>query len=444
MRGLIIAIIFSIELLLGGCATPTPPVWQPLAPSELNHPLSLEECLTLARRNDLQAAQWQARLATARAELTTARTLPNPTFSASWEDLGIKDAAGTSLANSTYGISYPIFFWWTRGKEIAVARRKLHAEEEGVRADQRQLAIDIGTAYFTLVAAGRKARATDDLLREAHAALRLAEESFKLGSVAGHDVALARTEEQQARADLFDARQEAKAQGLALAFALGAARPLAVQVAETTLSLPLALTQTAITETSSTSEMIPKALLSQALSVDPSSAKARADREAAEAQYQLELRRIVPLSEAQAGAARKNAPEGMGHNLSFDIPIPLFNWNQGGLKKARAELLATRMGEEKARRETIAHLSEAWQAYVAAKQRHEGYSRQIAEARVRLAVDAQDLFAAGQIGYTELLQARREWRQTELSDVDSWRESMIAAWKILCQIGCMDRNNNVK
>ena len=272
----------------------------------------------------------------------------------------------------------------------------------------------------------------------------MAEKSFKLGSVAGHDVTLARTEEQQARADLFDARQEAKAQGLALAFALGADRPVAVQVRETTLSLPLTLTQTAAHETSGTAEMIPETLLSQALSADPASAKTRASRKAAEAQYQLELRRIVPLADAQPGAARKNTSEGMGHNLSLDIPIPLFSWNQGGFQKAKAELLAAQTEEEKARRETIAHLAAAWQAYGSAWRRHEEYSRKIAEARARLAGDAQDLFAAGQIGYTELLQARREWRQAELAAVDSWRESMIAAWRILCQIGSMDREVSQK
>jgi cobalt-zinc-cadmium efflux system outer membrane protein len=307
-----------------------------------------------------------------------------------------------------------------------------------VRTDQRQLAIDIGTAYLTLLAAGRKTRATDDLLREAQAALRLAEESFKLGSVAGHDVALARTEEQQAQAELFDARQEVRAQRLALAFALGADRPIAVQVEETTFSLPRILTQTGTTETSNTSEMIPEALLRQALRADPASAKVRANREAAEAQYQLEVRRIMPLSDAQVGAARKNDPEGMAHNFSFEIPIPLFNWNQGGLKKAKAELLAAQAEEEKARRETVALLAEAWQSYTAAEHRHEVYSRQIAQARARLAGDAQDLFAAGQIDYTELLLARREWRQAELAAVDSWRESMISAWKILCRIGDND------
>lgn len=134
----------------------------------------------------------------ARAELTGAKALPNPTFLATWEDIGIKDAAGKSMGTSAYGFSYPIFFWWTRDREIAGARSKLRAEEEAVRADRRQLDVEVGSDCFALLAAERKEQVTTQLLAEARSALRLADESYKLGAVAGHDVALARVEVRQA------------------------------------------------------------------------------------------------------------------------------------------------------------------------------------------------------------------------------------------------------
>lgn len=420
-------------LLASSCATPKAPQWKPLTAQELGRKLALEDCLRLARQSNLRQSQWQARLETARAELTAARTLPNPTFSASWEDLGIKDAEGTRLANSTYGLSYPIFFWWTRPKEIAVARRTLVAEQRGVANEQRLLAIEIGTAYFTLLASERKDRAMDALLAEARAALRLAEESFKLGAVSGHDVDLARTEVTQAEAELFDTRRETRAQRLAFAFALGADRPLAVSITETTFTLPRELAPPVTTAT--LAETVPPALIERALRSDPVYAKARASREAEEAALQLEYRRILPLSEAQGGAARKHDPEGMGHNLSFEIPIPLFNWNQGAIKKARAQLLTAQAEEEQARREAVSGLSEAWETYRTAHVRGTQYSGKITQARTRLALDAQELFASGQMSYTDLLQARREWRQAELAAVDAWSEEMIASWKILCRIG---------
>jgi len=187
---------------------------------------------------------------------------------------------------------------------------------------------------------------------------------------------------------------------------------------------------------------LPDSLTSQALASDPAYAKAKAERQAAEASLQLEYRRILPLSDASASAERKRAPDGKSWALSFDSPIPLFNWNQGGIEKARAELLTALAEEEKARREVMAHLSEAWEDWRTARWRHEAYSMQIATQRAQLAADAQELFAAGEIGYTELLQARREWREAELAAVDSWRDSQIASWKILCQLGQNDPANS--
>jgi len=400
-----------------------------LTPAALSRPLSLQDCLRLSRQNDVHVAQWTARLASARAELTTARTLPNPVFQGTWEDIGIH-AAGQSLATSAYGFSYPLFFWWTRGKQIAVARQNLRAQEQAVRADQRQLAVEIGSAYFTLLAAGRKVQATDELLKSARDSLRLADESFHVGLISGHDAALARTEVTQAEADLFDARHEQRAQNLAFAFALGADRPREVLLQEREQPLPVPLAADA-----PSTAVLPEALLVRALQADPAYAKARAEREAAEAGLQLEYRQAMPLSEAQATGQRKRAPEGVGSTWAFEIPIPLFNRNQGGIAKAKADLLTARTEEEKARRDVAAGLAVAWEGYSAASQRRHVYAEPITRSRARLAQDANDLFVAGQINYSDLQLARREWRQAELAAVDSWRESMVAAWKILCALG---------
>lgn len=421
-------------LLLAACATPRPPQWTPVTPTDLNHPLSMKECLTLARKSDLHVTEWKARLESAHAELITARTLPNPTFQPTWENIGLHDAAGASLLESTYGVSYPIFFWWTKGKEVAVARKKLRAEEESVRNDRRGLAREIGTTYIGLLGAARKIRSTEALRKGAQESLRLAEESFKVGLVSGHDVALAQTEVRQSEAELFDARHEEEAQSLAFAFALGADRPALVRIQDEEPRFTKLLPQDAAT----TATLPPESLLAQALKADPLYAKAQASREAAEAGLQLQYRRRVPLSEASASAGSKSVPEGTGGIFSLDIPIPLFDRNQGGVKKAKAELLAARTEEEKARREVAARLSEAWNAYSVAKQRYEGFAQQIEKSRARLASESNDLFAAGQISYTDLILARREWRQAELAAVSSWQESMADAWKILCELGAND------
>jgi len=246
----------------------------------------------------------------------------------------------------------------------------------------------------------------------------------------GECLALARVEVRQAEAELQDARDETRAQRLALAFALGADRPVPVHLQDTALTIPAEIDQA-----TTASEGVPEALLIHAPAEDPPYAQAKAARQAAEAELQLQYRRILPLSETQASAERKHAPDGMSGTFSFETPIPVLNWNQAGVKKAKAELLAAQAEEETARREVAAGLSEAWEAWRTARNRHRVFSEQITKDRAQLAGDARDLFTSGRIGYTELLQARREWRQAELSAVESWRVSMISAWRVLCQLG---------
>ncbi|MCX7012460.1 MAG: TolC family protein [Candidatus Sumerlaeota bacterium] len=429
--------LLLVALLALGCATPKPPRWSPLSDAAVDHPLSLEECLALALRSDVQTETWKAKIAVARAELTTARELPNPTFEATWEDVGLKDpATGESLMSKTKGLSYPVFFWWTRDREVAAARAALRVEEQGVRAEQRDLILEVGAAYCNLAAAARKIRISEGLLANAQESLRLADETFRIGSASGHDLNLAKTETAQAEAELFDAQNEERIQSLAFAFALGADHPLRIRIRESDVNWTIPVAD------EDTSASLPAPLAALALEFDPAYAKARAARQAAEASLQLERRKMIPLADAEASAANRKDPSALGkttHNYGFTVPIPLFNWNLGGVRKAKAELLAAQTDEEKARREALSRLSDAWESYRFARERYRRFSQPIVESRARLTKDAEELFGAGQIDYQEFLQTRGEWQQAELAAVDFWRDSMTAAFRLLAETGKYDR-----
>ncbi len=423
------AILISMTLTLAACATPKPPAWKPLSPQDVASTLTLQDCLRLAMQNDIRAADWRARIQSARAELTAARTLPNPAFGASWDYLGVKYGEGKNISISTYVISFPVFFWWTRDREIAVARKRLSAEQEGVRGDRRRLAIEIGAAYYALLAAGRKTKAQEELLKTAQESQRLAGDSYRVGSAAGHDVELARAETTQAEADLLDARMK-NTLALAFAFALGADRPVAVHLRDR------ARDRDFIRRREETAPYPPPALVDRLWAptrLTPGQGVARGRRGSASARTAQD-----GSSYEATGRPRASTTRGHGYNLARNTH-PAFDWNIGGVRKARAELLAAQTEEERARRAAIAGVTEAWEAWQAARHKYEAYANKIAIARGKLAQDSADLFAAGQIGYADLQQARREWRQSELAAADAWRESMTAAWTMECQGGGAQR-----
>jgi len=242
--------------------------------------------------------------------------------------------------------------------------------------------------------------------------------------VSGHDVEIAQADLLQAEADLFDAHQVTLRDRLVFGFALGSDRPVTVEIEDRSLELPDSLAGIS-------TDTVSDDILQQVLDADPAYGSARSNREAAESLFQLEVRRIVPFTDVQAGGAVKTTPDGTAHNFTLDTPIPLLDWNRSGIKRARADLLAAQAAEERARRAVVEQLSRSWLEYRAARTRYEEFSVRIAADRARLAGDAQDLFAAGQVPYIELIQARSDWQQAELAAADAWRDSQVATWELL-------------
>jgi cobalt-zinc-cadmium efflux system outer membrane protein len=419
-------------LLAVACARRPAPAWHPLEPSALAPPLTVERCLEIARADDIREAQWRARLQAAHAGLTTAREIPNPTVSITWEDIGLETASGGSAATHTLLGSYPILFWVTRPWEIASARASERAEQHAVRGEQRQLAIDIGTAYWGLVADERQVEAARALLATVQESQRLTQRDFELGYATGYDVARAEAETLEARGTLEDKENQRRQDQLAFAFALGADRPMWPEV------LASAEVTSSVLADPASSEDLPEALIAHALARDPEFARAKAAREAAQAEVKLQFLQAVPLADVQGSAGYKWAPEGDSKTYALEGVIPLFSWNQGGIARARAELASAQADEEKARRAVIQSVATAWQDARLAHHRWSAISRPLAEHRETLVRSARRLYSLGESDYQTVLQVDRDWEKARLDEVDVWRTATVAAWTLDCTLGLHD------
>jgi len=419
---------FALGLLLG-CKTPPAPQWKPPGAAFVS-PLTLEKCLELAQSNDIRVADWQARLKVARAAIVTAKTLPNPTLNLVWEDIGLKDpVGGASLMSRTMTGTYPIFFWWTRPPKIASAKAGLREEEAAIHTDLRELVTGIATAYYGLVTDQRKVALAKQLVKIADESLRLAQKKLELGLGSGYDVQRAKTEILQAGSDLADAEGQLRLDQLTFAFALGADRPFYPAVVDTNDSPTLPASSI------SPSGELPPSLIATALELDPQYAKARAAREAAEADLHLQYRLAVPIADIPVVGGARHEPEGYGGVVSFDVPIPLFDRNQGGIQRSQAQLLAAQAAEEKARRAAIASFAQVWERARTAVEKWNTHARPLLQNLERNRRAATTLFAAGQITYTDLLQTQRDLQQAQLKELDVWREAVVAVWTLKFELG---------
>ncbi len=397
--------------------------WQPLPTERLAQPLTLEECLAIAQQSDVRAAVWRARLVGARAALAESRQWPNPSLSIGWDDVGLFDEAGKGIASRTYGLSFPLFFWWTRPHEIAAARAEAKATVEEIAQDQRKLDLDVADAYFTLVSEQRKLTLAGELVQVASESLRLAEKQRELELVSPLEVARAETERLASQSSRADAAGQLRRDQLAFAFALGTDRPCFPAVVD--VSDVAALPAVDLNH-----DTLPEECRELVKAADPAWRRAAHLREAAAAKLEVERRKAIPLADLGASGGPKDAAEGVGSAHSLDMPLPLLNRNRAGIARASAELSLALADEEQARREALATASTAWERYRTAAHQWTAYAEPLAEAAARNARAAARLFAEGEIPYSEVLQAQRDAAGARLAAIDAWRDHAAAAWQL--------------
>lgn len=433
--------LFSVVtfILIAGCSSSPPPVpqWKPLDVSTLTEPLSLEQCINLARQNDIQLAQWNARLDIAYAELIGTKGLPNPSFGITWDDIGLEDAEGVNVMSTEYGLSYPFFFWVARDKKIAAAKANRQAEIENVLLEQRQLTIEIASAYFVLVADQRKEILIKNILQIIEESMRLVNKQKELQMVSDYDVDRIRAEQLKTQSDLHDAQSQIRMDQLAFAFAIGADKPFYPKVVDCNDIFISSLSDII------SDENIPMLVIQEALQADPQWREKKNLVIVAENQLQVQQKEAFLSSDSSVSGEPKDTAEGWGSIFSFEIPIPIFNWNKGGIRKAKAELAAAQAEEEKARRNVIANVSQVWQRCYSLNTRWNQYTKTLNELAQKNEQAASKLFAAGQIEYDEFLIAQRDNKQAQLDALNTWLDTSSSAWTLSCVLGQHDSSKDM-
>jgi outer membrane protein, multidrug efflux system len=426
----LIVLVLLFALFMAGCSISKPAIkWTPLDTSALSKPLTLKQCLDLAKKNDIRTAQWKARLQTAHAGLTQARAFPNPTLAITWDDVGLKNDAGVSISTVTYGITYPIMFWWSRGLKIKAAKINQQSEEAAINSEKRQLDIEIASAYFNLVADQRKVALTENIAKGADELFRLAQKQNGFNDISGFALEQARLEMNKAESDLKDAQNKLRADQLSFAFALGADHPFYPTVADCgdeylyPENIP------------AKNEMFSDEELKTAVDKDPDYVQKQLAADYAAAKLGIEKLNIFPLADTVASGGPKKSADGDSSAYSVEAPVPLLDQNKAGRENAHAELLSAQADEEKARRDAIAGITSKWNLYRTLAWKWEQYSNnsnQLAEKNIRT---ASRLYEMGRLTYTELLQSQRDYRNTQIEAVDTWQQLNVASWDLSAALG---------
>lgn len=370
--------------------------------------LSIEAALTRARAHRGQVRISAAQVDAARAGVRVAGTLPNPVASYSYTD----DPPRQHLS-----LDQSLDWLLTRGPDRAAATSAVRRAEADSTQSLADLAADVRTAFYGVIAARELLLLTDAQARVADSLVILATQRLKSGDIAEAERDQLVLEAVRAGQRRSRTREAALVAWARLARAIGweAAEPAALSGAlddDLNSQMPAG-------EDEGGSPPAIRAAVADSLA-------------AAERVRRASLARM-PLPSLMAGADWDD-PGGKSGALAvfgISIPLPLWQRGNGALALARAEALQAAAAAGEARLESARQVSEAQARLTEAAGRAVIARDSLLPVARRLRARAMVAYRAGETGIIPLLEALRAERDVTAEAVDDllgYQEAR-AAWK---------------
>jgi cobalt-zinc-cadmium efflux system outer membrane protein len=170
--------------------------------------------------------------------------------------------------------------------------------------------------------------------------------------------------------------------------------------------------------------------LNRVLSNSPVAAEAQNGIARAQAAIAREFSQQIPNIDLQVGMQYDNATRDNIAGVQVGVPVPIFNRNQGNIRRAQAELTAAQAEVRRVELELQQRLAVAFEQYQNARYQVERYATDI----LPNAQTSLDLTAAGyrqgEFDYIILLMAQRTFVQVNLAYVEALRDLRSASVSI--------------
>lgn len=415
----------------------TPPQSAPVSPllgedARFQAPLDFDQLLQLAR---LRNPAWAAALAGPRAvegELLQAGMTPNPQVS-------IRSSLEVPLQFESGGmsLSQEIELGGKRQARKAAASARLEVARQKALEIERQLRLELHTAYADLLYARSLEELRGEVLAATEASLKLTQGRLEAGDVAGVDVL-------QLQGDLaLRGSEMAEATGRVLS----ASTRLTRLIGEA-----LGATVTITGELGARSSVPELAELHRLASRRPDFLQANAEAEAAQREIAVQRTSGISNLTASLGLDRERllidedsiSPRGLIHgiddrswvaSIQLSIPIPINDTNEGNIVRAQALADGARLERDVAQQKVHTEVSQAfieWQAAVRTVQPLQETALQ----RARQAYEiVEQAYRLGQRSLLDVLQARQEYLQLRLTRLEALRSLELSMARLEAAVG---------
>lgn len=399
------ALLLCLFCLASGCANPRPNITQVsrelerrsghtltnAKPGEIVIPcsvafedgLSEDEAVTLALWNNAAFQEVMAELGLSRADLVQAGMLPNPTLSMLFP-VGSKPFELTA--------KYPLEAFWLRPRRVAAAKLDYQRTEQRLVQSGLDLIRDVRLACADFRHANQRfalAQVTEKLNRDIAGQVQA---RLNAGEASELELATANIDTLQAREQFARAVQDARVARERLRFQMG----LGVEHWQTGLQDS--------PESSGLNQDV-SLLVTNALAARPDLRAAELGLEAAGKRLGLAKAEIytftIALNAKEVGADFLTGP-------GLDIPVPIFNQNQGGIAQAKAKFEKAARQYITVRDRIVLEVREAHTRLAQAQESHEQWQKGILPPLEDSARLAERSYAAGNVTYLFVLENNRK------------------------------------
>ena len=350
------------------------------SPDESHVGLTLAEALALAIKNNPSLAAFAEEIHVKEAATLQVGLLPNPDLTVEVENFsGENELEGFDGAEITIALSQMVELGGKRGKRYQVATMEKDLAGWDYQTKNLDVLASTAKTFIQVLAAQQRQTQTEELVRLSEQTLAAVTARVEAGKVPPLEQTRAQVELAKTRTEANKALRELKATRERLVAFLGTDQPEFRQ----------AIGDLAIIKPVPTEEEFFSLLKN-----NPD--LARWDTEINQGEAAVNLARAQAIPDLTFSLGVRNFQESDSNALvaGFELPLPLFDRNQGGVRQARATLEKARHERRAAETEALAGLAEAYQSLSASH-------AEATTLRDEILPAAQSAFEASEFGYRE-------------------------------------------
>ncbi|WP_203329175.1 TolC family protein [Candidatus Laterigemmans baculatus] len=393
-----------VELAEAPELLPVPPA------SELSDDqLELSELESLALSNNPAVAEMRARIEALRGRWVQAGLPFNPVAQYQADEIGSEGAAGLH----SVGIGQTIVTADKLQLRQSVIAAEIQRAEANLAADRLRIETDVQTAFTIALVAQRRVELAQQLRRIAAESIEAVNQLLVAAEVSRVALLQAQTELQQAELTVETSQAALAGARRQLASVVGVVElPPATLVGDLERELP---------------EVPYEAALSHLLAASPELADRAAAVNRAQRSLRLAHAEVVPNVTGQVRVGYDTGADDTFTGVQLSLPLPTINRNQGNIRRARAEIAAAQLAQDRTELNLANRLAAVLQRYQTARIRVERLTESIlptAEENLKLSRQA---FEVGESDYLQLLTAQRTLFQVRLDALTATADARQAS-----------------